>query len=49
MMGRQSTQQSLAPFVVVEDDQVGLGQVAAAAIDHLGDAGAFLVGGEPQR
>ena len=49
VVGGQPAQQSLAPFVVVEHDQVGLGSSAAAPVDHLGDAGALLVRGEPQR
>ena len=45
----QAAQQPLPPFVVAEHDQVGVGQVGAPAVDDLGDAGALVVGGQPQR
>ena len=49
MVCGQPAQQPLAPFVVAEHDQVGFGKIGAAAVDDLGDAGAFLVRGQPQR
>ena len=45
----ESTQQALAPLVVVQHLQVGVGQFAAAPVDHLGDAHPVRLGSQPQR
>ncbi len=49
VVGGEPAQQAFAPFVVAEHDEVGLGQLRAPSVDHLGDAGPFLVVGQPQR
>ena len=48
VVGGQAPQQALAPFVVVEHSQVGVGEIRAAAVDHLGDALTLGLIGEPQ-
>ncbi len=45
----EPTQQAFAPFVVAEHHEVGLGQIPAPPVDHLGDPGTFHVVGQPQR
>ena len=37
VVGGQPPQQALTPLVVAEHGQIGVGQVAAAPVDHLGD------------
>ena len=47
-MGGQPPQQALPPLVVVQHRQIGVGQIGAPAVDHLGDPRAIGVGGQPQ-
>ena len=49
VVGGQTAQQPLAPLVVAQHRQIGVGEVAAAVLDHLGDLCALLLGGQPQR
>jgi hypothetical protein len=49
VVGGQAAQQTFAPFVIAQHYEVALGQLRAAPVDHLGDAAAFGVVGEPQR
>lgn len=49
VVGGYPAQQPLAPLVVAQHGQIGVGQIAAAVLDDLGDLGAFLLGRELQR
>ena len=48
-MGGKPTQQALPPLVVVQHRQVGIGEIAAAPVDHLGDSGPIGLRRQPQR
>ena len=49
MVGGQAAQQPLTPLEIVQHGQVGVGQVGAATVDHLGDPLAVGLGRQAQR